>query len=135
MEKFILYSSLISIGLSGAFIVLGLYFIVKRRDRKRHHNLMVWASLLALLFVLLYLLRSFLFPRHQYLGAFRGLYLFLVWSHTLTATINFPLAVITLRRAFKGDFEKHKKVAPYTASVWIYTALTGWLIYLFQILS
>jgi putative membrane protein len=46
--------------------------------------------------------------------------------------VNFPLAVITLRYAFKNMFEKHRKIAPITAFVLLYVAITGWLIYFFM---
>jgi putative membrane protein len=46
--------------------------------------------------------------------------------------VNFPLAVITLRYAFKNMFEKHRKIAPITAFVWLYVAITGWIIYFFM---
>jgi putative membrane protein len=41
-------------------------------------------------------------------------------------------AVITLRYAFKNMFEKHRKIAPISAFVWLYVAITGWLIYFFM---
>jgi len=41
------------------------------------------------------------------------------------------MVIITIYEALKNRFDRHKKVAPYTAGVWIYVALTGWLIYFF----
>ncbi|MFQ5329520.1 MAG: DUF420 domain-containing protein, partial [Thermodesulfobacteriota bacterium] len=31
----------------------------------------------------------------------------------------------------KERFDKHKRIAPYTAGVWLYVAITGWAIFLF----
>jgi len=39
--------------------------------------------------------------------------------------------VATLYLGLKGRFDRHKRIAPYTAGVWIYVALTGWAIYFF----
>jgi putative membrane protein len=125
------YLSLITIGISGLSIIAGLYFI-KTGRRESHRKAMINASVFALLFVALYLLKNALFPTSKYEGPYRSLFLFILWSHTALAILNFPLAVITLRYALKGVFDKHKRIAPITAGVWLYVAFTGWLIYFFM---
>ncbi|SNZ11658.1 DUF420 domain-containing protein [Hydrogenobacter hydrogenophilus] len=125
------YLSLITIGISGLSVVAGLYFI-KTGRRELHKKTMINASVFALLFVGLYLLKNALFPTSKYEGPYKSLFLFILWSHTALAILNFPLAVITLRYALKGVFDKHKRIAPITAGVWLYVALTGWLIYFFM---
>jgi putative membrane protein len=125
------YFSLITIGISGLSILAGLFFI-KKGKREAHKFFMINASIFALVFVLLYVLKSILYPPQPYTGHYRGLFLFILWTHTILAIVNFPLAVITLRYAFKNMFEKHRKIAPITASVWLYVAVTGWLIYFFM---
>lgn len=97
-----------------------------------HKKAMINASVFALLFVALYLLKTALFPTSKYEGPYKSLFLFILWSHTALAILNFPLAVITLRYALKGVFDKHKKIAPIAAGVWLYVVLTGWLIYFFM---
>jgi putative membrane protein len=125
------YLSLITIGISGLSIIAGLYFI-KTGRRELHRKAMINASVFALLFVALYLLKNALFPTSKYEGPYRSLFLFILWSHTALAILNFPLAAITLRYALKGVFDKHKRIAPITAGVWLYVAFTGWLIYFFM---
>ncbi|MCY0866999.1 MAG: DUF420 domain-containing protein [Aquificaceae bacterium] len=128
--------SMLTISISGLAIVLGI-FLIKSGRREAHKRAMITASVFALIFVFLYVLRNFLqsqglIPMGKYEGPYRGLFLFILWSHTILAIINFPLAVITLRYAFKGTFEKHKRIATITAFVWIYVAITGWLIFYFM---
>ncbi|MCS6957654.1 MAG: DUF420 domain-containing protein [Aquificaceae bacterium] len=128
--------SMLAISISGIAIVLGIFFI-KAGNREAHRKAMITASVFALVFVLLYVLRNVLqaqglVPVGKYEGPHKGLFLFILWSHTALAIANFPLAVITLRYAFKGMFEKHRKIAPITAFVWIYVAVTGWLIFYFM---
>jgi putative membrane protein len=125
------YLSLITIGISGLSILAGLFFI-KKGKREIHRFFMINASIFALVFVLLYVLRNILYPPQHYTGPYRGLFLFILWSHTILSIVNFPLAIITLRYAFKNMFEKHRKIAPITAFVWLYVAVTGWLIYFFM---
>jgi putative membrane protein len=125
------YLSLITIGISGLSILAGLFFI-KKGKREAHKFFMINASIFALVFVLLYVLKSILYPPQSYTGPYRGLFLFILWTHSILAIVNFPLAVITLRYAFKNMFEKHRKIAPITAFVWLYVAITGWIIYFFM---
>lgn len=130
MNAFLLYASLATIGLSGVMIVTGI-FLIKSGRPTTHKKAMLTASVFALIFVVLYLLRSSLFPPERYAGEHRTLFLFILWSHTLLAMINFPMAAYTIYLGFKERFSRHKKIAPYTAGVWIYVAVTGWAIFLF----
>lgn len=118
------------IGISGLLIITGLVFI-RQGKKEPHKKAMLSATFFALIFVVLYLIRSAMFPHAKYQGNYRSLYLFIVASHTLLAIVNGPMAVVTIYRAIKEDFGRHKKIAPYTAGVWIYVAVTGWIIFAF----
>ncbi len=136
LTTFISLLSMLTISISGIAIVLGV-FLIKSGRREAHKKAMITASVFALIFVFLYILRNILqaqglVPVGKYEGPYKGLFLFILWSHTTLAIVNFPLAVITLRYAFKGVFERHRKIAPITAFVWIYVAVTGWLIFYFM---
>ncbi|WP_333783942.1 DUF420 domain-containing protein [Thermocrinis sp.] len=131
MYSLLNYLSLITIGISGLSILSGLVFI-KLKKRDIHKFFMINASVFAIIFVLLYVIKSVLYSPQPYVGPYKGLFLFILWTHTILAIINFPLAVITLRYAFRGLFDKHKKIAPITAFVWLYVAITGWIIYYFM---
>ena len=37
--------------------------------------------------------------------------------------------LITLARALKGRFARHKAIAPYTFAIWMYVSVTGVVIY------
>ena len=129
----LLYSSLITIGISGLCVISGV-ILIKLHLRERHKWAMLSASFFALIFVGLYMARTTIFPHTKYEGGFRGIYMATLWSHTFLSLVNFPMAIITLYSGIKGRFERHKKIAPFTAGIWLYVAATGWLIYLFQIL-
>ncbi len=55
------YLSLITIGISGLSILAGLFFI-KKGKREIHRFFMINASIFTLVFVLLYVLKSILYP-------------------------------------------------------------------------
>jgi uncharacterized membrane protein YozB (DUF420 family) len=46
------------------------------------------------------------------------------------AVVILPLVVVTLARALKGNFERHKKIARWTWPIWMYVSVTGVMIYL-----
>ena len=41
-----------------------------------------------------------------------------------------PFVIITLYRALKGNFEKHKKIARLVYPIWLYVSITGVVVYL-----
>jgi putative membrane protein len=57
-------------------------------------------------------------------------YLIILVSHTTIAIAVAPLAFFTLKRAFAGRFGQHRKIARITLPLWIYTAVTGWIVYM-----
>lgn len=119
------------IGISGLLILAGLFFI-KTGRKDLHKKAMISASIFAFIFVILYLIRTAIFPHTKYAGPYRAFYLWIVLSHTLLAIVNGPMALYTLYLAFKERFDRHKRIAPYTAGIWIYVAATGWIIFAFQ---
>jgi uncharacterized membrane protein YozB (DUF420 family) len=37
---------------------------------------------------------------------------------------------VTLRRALGGRYGLHRKIARITLPLWVYTAITGWVVYM-----
>ena len=63
-------------------------------------------------------------------GAIRVVYFSILISHTILATLAIlPLAIITLYRALKGQFQKHRRIARWALPVWLYVSVTGVIIY------
>jgi putative membrane protein len=119
-------------GASAVLIGTGLYFI--RRGRvQAHKRMMLSAFATSCLF-----LASYLYY-HLMLGAgvthFRGqgisraIYFSILISHTILAVAVAPLILVTLTRALRGSFPRHKAIAPYTFAIWMYVSVTGVVIY------
>jgi putative membrane protein len=62
-------------------------------------------------------------------GLVRVIYLTILISHTILAILVGPFALVTLRRALRGEYAKHKRIARITFPMWLYVVVTGWLIY------
>jgi putative membrane protein len=67
------------------------------------------------------------FPRQ---GAVRDFYLTLLGSHTILAVVIVPFVLTTLYRAWRGGFERHKKIARWTLPLWFYVSVTGVIVLL-----
>jgi putative membrane protein len=128
-------------GLSAIFLTLGFVFI-KRGNKIAHRNCMVAALTSSTVFLACYL------TYHGYLAMvlhqgptrflepawFRPVYLTILISHTILAVAILPLIAMTLTRAVKQNFERHKKIARWTWPLWMYVSVTGvviyWLLYI-----
>lgn len=119
-----------SIVLSG-LALLGGVVLIRRGDRVWHHRAMLTATALAALFLVFYLTKWALYGTTAYAGpeAWRGAYYFVLVTHTLLAALNGPLALYVIWRAFRGEFPLHRRWARVLVPVWLYVALTGWVIY------
>jgi len=63
-------------------------------------------------------------------GGVRAVYFTILISHTLLAAAVPPLAIITLARALRARFRKHRSIARWTLPIWLYVSVTGVVIYL-----
>jgi putative membrane protein len=62
-------------------------------------------------------------------GWVRTVYFVVLISHTVLATTVVPLAIITLRRALKERFDRHRRIARWTLPIWLYVSVTGVIVY------
>ncbi|MCS7057536.1 MAG: DUF420 domain-containing protein [Meiothermus sp.] len=117
------------IGLSGLAVVVGV-ILIRRGNRVWHPRVMLVATVLAALFLVFYLLKWGLYGTTRYAGPeeWRAAYYALLISHTVLAALNGPLVLWLLYNAFKGRFAVHRAWARWTVPVWLYVAVTGWVI-------
>lgn len=120
-------------GSSAVLIGSGLYFI-KRGRKEAHKRMMLAAFITSILFLTSYLYYHLVLragvTHFQGQGISRPLYFTLLTSHTILAVVVVPFILITLARALKGRFARHKVIAPYTFAIWMYVSVTGVVIYL-----
>lgn len=115
---------------SAIFLAGGYYFIRKRKERL-HRLCMLSACGVTIAFLVSYLtyhiqVGSVRF-RHQ--GWIRPVYFGILTSHTILAVVIVPLVILTLSRALKARFDRHKKIAHWTLPLWFYVSVTGVVIY------
>ena len=119
-------------GLSALFLTLGFIFI-KRGNKMAHRNCMIAALLSSTVFLACYLTYHFTVKTVTHFvqpAWFKPIYLAILLTHTVLAVVILPLIFLTLLRAGKQNFERHKKIARWTWPLWLYVSVTGVVIYL-----
>ncbi|HEY1800460.1 MAG TPA: DUF420 domain-containing protein [Terriglobales bacterium] len=118
-------------GTSGVLLLIGHSFI-KRGRMAAHRACMIAAVVTSSLFLISYLyyhahVGSVHFTGH---GWTRPVYFTILISHTILAATIVPLVIITLSRALRSKFDKHRAIARWTYPLWLYVSVTGVVIYL-----
>ena len=111
-------------------LVIG-YLFIRRKRILPHQVCMGSAFLTSVAFLTSYLY----YHAHVGVVAFRGqgwirpVYFSLLLSHTALAVSIVPLAIVTLSRALRSHFDRHKRIARWTLPIWLYVSVTGVIIY------
>ena len=119
-------------GSSAVLIGCG-YYLIKTGRREAHKRMMIAAVVTSALFLISYLyyhvvLRAGV-THFKGEGVWRPVYFSILLSHTFLAVVVVPLVLITLSRALKGNFARHKAIARYTFPIWMYVSVTGVVIF------
>ncbi len=119
--------------LNGASAVL---LVVARRMIKQgrmavHRALMLAALSTSSLFLISYLYYHAHVGSVQFQGQgwSRPVYFTILISHTVLAMAVVPLVLITLSRALRERFDRHRVIARWTYPVWLYVSVTGVVVY------
>ncbi len=117
---------------SALLLVLGVREIRAKRVRS-HQRLMVGAFLVSTLFLASYLVYHYQVGSVGFTGQgwVRSVYFFILITHSVLAALVPPMAILTLYRAGRGDFARHRRIARWTYPIWLYVSVTGVLVYLF----
>lgn len=118
-------------GASAVLLLIGHRFI-KRGRMAAHRAFMIAAVVTSSLFLISYLYY------HAHVGSIhfqgqgwvRPVYFSILISHTILATAIVPLVIITLSRALRSKFDRHRAIARWTYPLWLYVSVTGVIIYL-----
>ena len=107
------------------------YLLIRLRRTRAHVVCMVGALVASALFLTSYLVYHYLVGSKPYAGpaSLVPIYRVILISHIILAAAIVPLVIMTVTRALKRQFERHKKIARVTLPLWIYVSVTGVIVY------
>ena len=116
--------------ISAAFLVVG-YTFIRRKKIPAHRACMLAAFGCSVLFLVSYLYYHSQVGsmRFQGTGTIRTVYLTILASHSILAAAVPFLAIITLVRALRQKFDRHRAIARWTLPIWLYVSVTGVVVY------
>ncbi|MCI0441554.1 MAG: DUF420 domain-containing protein [Chloroflexi bacterium] len=115
---------------SGILLLAG-YFLILRRNVQAHKTCMLSAFLVSTLFLISYLTYHYHVGSVPFAGTgwLRPVYYTILIPHVILAALIIPLALVTIYRAWRGQWEGHKRLARWTLPLWLYVSVTGVIIY------
>jgi len=118
---------------ASSFVLLSSgYFFIRRRKIRAH----VICQIAALSASVLFLISYIVYHSHHGVTRFAGqgiarpVYFTILTTHTFLAVVIVPLVIITVRRAKRADFLRHRRLARWTLPLWLYVSITGVIVYL-----
>jgi uncharacterized membrane protein YozB (DUF420 family) len=120
---------------SGLLLLTG-YYLIRSGRVAAHRRCMTGALSVSVLFLVSYL--TYHFGHHAVTRfAERGaptyvkyIYWAILFTHTVLAVVIVPLVAVTVWRAWKSDFVRHRRIARWTFPLWLYVSATGVIVYL-----
>jgi uncharacterized membrane protein YozB (DUF420 family) len=117
--------------LSTILLITGV-ILIKSGRKDAHRNVMVGALITSAVFLACYLTYHYgvghtEFPKEY--PVVRRIYLAILIPHIILAVVNLPFIILLVVAAFRGNFEKHRKIAKFTFPSWLFVSVTGVIIY------
>ena len=116
---------------SFALLLAGFFFI--RRGRvAAHRAAMVAALAVSGLFLASYVVYHYNYGSVRFTGqgTVRTVYFVILITHVILAAAIVPLVLLTVTRAARGDYARHRRIARWTYPLWLYVSITGVVVYL-----
>ena len=118
-----------------ATVLLGTgYVFIRRRRIAAHRACMIAAFVASSLFLITYLIHHAQVGSVPFHGPawLRPVYFGILVPHIVLAAVVVPLALTTIDRAWRGRFDRHRRLARVTLPIWLYVSVTGVVVYFMQ---
>src|SRR6185295_7475030 len=126
MPEFIPYLPHLNACLNGtsAVLLIAGYLSIRSGKIAAHRACQISALVVSVVFLTSYLTYHYFHgtTRFQGTGLSRPIYFTVLTSHTIHAIVIVPLVIITLYRAFRLDFARHRKIDRITLPLWLYVS-------------
>lgn len=108
------------------------YVSIRRGARAMHRRLMITALILSAAFLSSYLLYHFQVGSvpYRHMDWTRPVYFAILIPHSTLASIMTPFILVSVYQAWRGRFDKHRRIARWTFPVWMFVSVSGVIVYL-----
>ena len=125
-----------SLNAASAVLLIAALIAIKARNVRAHTVLILSALTTSIVFLGFYItfhvyraMNGIAVTKFPAANPMRMPYLVILNTHTLLAMATVPLVIITLSRAVKKQWSRHRKIAVWTFPIWLYVSVTGVIIY------
>lgn len=117
---------------TAAILLTSGWFAIRRGHVAFHRTCMLTAVGVSAVFLASYITYRFqvLVTPFNGQGFARVVYFTILIPHVTLAIGMLPMIFVVLRRALRGDFERHRRLARWTLPIWLYVSVTGVLVYM-----
>ncbi len=117
---------------TSALLLSSGFVAIRRRRIAVHKACMLTACATSVLFLVSYLLYHYQVGSTAFTGqgTIRVVYFTVLISHTVLAVVIVPLVIMTLHRAWREQWPRHRRLARWTFPLWLYVSVTGVVIYI-----
>ncbi len=121
-------------GLSVVFLTIA-YVHIRQGNRDKHRLAMIGALAASAVFLVFYVIykANSGFAKFGGEGLVRPFYFTLLITHVIGAIVITGMVPVTVWRAIKGDFEKHRRIARYTWPLWMWVGISGVAVYVMTV--
>jgi uncharacterized membrane protein YozB (DUF420 family) len=107
------------------------YLLIRQRRIEQHRKVMIAAFVTSSLFLVCYVIYHAQVGSVRFTGQgpIRTVYFAILLSHTVLAVAIVPLVLVTVTRALRGRFDRHRRLARVTLPLWAYVSVTGVVVY------
>ena len=117
---------------TSALLLIAGYLFIRAGSVRAHRNCQITAVVTSTVFLISYV------TYHSYhgetpfpgQGIVRPFYFAILVTHVILAIVIVPLVLVTVYRAARGDFVRHRRIARWTLPLWLYVSVTGVIVYL-----
>jgi uncharacterized membrane protein YozB (DUF420 family) len=108
------------------------YILIRRGRVRQHRRAMLSAFVTSALFLISYVVyHAHAGSRHfEGRGPIRAIYFAILITHVVLAAVILPMAILTLTRGLRAQFDRHVAIARWTLPIWLYVSVTGVIVYL-----
>jgi uncharacterized membrane protein YozB (DUF420 family) len=113
-------------------LLVAAFYQIRHGNVQTHRRLMLSALGVSGLFLVSYVTYHAQYGSVRFTGqgAVRVIYFLILITHIILAAAIVPLVVVTVVRALRGDFARHRRIARWTYPLWLYVSITGVVVYL-----